>query len=335
MTIDLSTHYMGLELRNPLVPSAGPMTRTVESMIQLESHGAAAVVLPSLFQEQIQHDEDQLSRLHEFATDSFSEASDYFPEQSDYGTGPDSYLNLISKARDQLSIPVIASLNGCTTGGWSDFAQEMEQAGADGLELNIFFIPTDTLDAGANVEQRYLSLVESVCDSVSIPVAVKCGPYFSSFPNMARNFADCGASALVIFNRFLQPDVDLDSMAVTPHLELSRSSESRLALQWIGILHGRVNSSLAHSTGIHLATDVIKSLLVGSDIVMMTAALLKFGPAHLSNVLLELTSWLEEHEYESVRQMQGSMSQLNCPDPSAFMRANYMHALTSYVGENE
>ena len=335
MTVDLTTTYMGLELRNPLVPSAGPVTRTIESLIQLESHGAAAVVLPSLFQEQIQHDEEQFNRLHEFATDSFSEASDYFPEQSDYGTGPETYLNLISTAREQLNIPVIASLNGCTTGGWSDFAQEMEQAGADGLELNIFLIPTDTLDAGANVEQRYLSLVESVCDSVSIPVAVKCGPYFSSFPNMARNFVDCGASALVLFNRFLQPDIDLQSMAITPHLELSRSCEARLALQWIGILHGRVNTSLAHSTGVHVATDVVKSLLVGSDIVMMTAALLKYGHVHLTNVLQELTSWMEEHEYDAVRQIQGSMSQLNCPDPSVFMRANYMHALTSYVGEHE
>lgn len=332
MSVDLGTTYLGLKLKNPVVVSASPLSERLDVLKRLEDAGAAAAVLPSLFQEQIEHDELEAHKLHAFGTESFAEALDYFPELDDYNTGPERYLELIDSAKKAVSIPIIASLNGSSKGGWERFARQMEQAGADALELNVYFVPTDPDTEGVQVESQYLDLIAAVRAAVSLPLAVKIGPYFSSLPHMAKKMVEAGANGLVLFNRYLQPDLDPESLTVTPDLVLSTPHELRLPLRWTAILRGRIRASLAVTSGVHSARDVLKALLVGADVTMMASALLQRGPSHVRGVLTELNNWLTEFEYSSVEQMKGSMSQINSPDPSAFERSNYMKALISYTG---
>ena len=333
MSVNLSTQYLGLKLKNPLVVSACPWTEKVDIVKRLEAAGAAAVVMPSLFEEQIAHEESEINRLHETGADSFAEAHNYFPDLGDYRTGPESYLDRIGELKNAVSIPVFASLNGVTTGGWVDHARRIQEAGADGLELNIYYIPTDPGITGPEVEDQYVDLVAAVRQAITIPLAVKIGPFFSSMPNMAQRLVDAGANGLVLFNRFLQPDIDLDALTVRAELELSTERELRLPLRWIAILHQRIKASLAATRGVTSADDALKLLLAGADVAMVCSVLLKRGPEHLSTILQGVREWLEEKEYESVDQMKGSMDQMNCPDPSAFERANYMKALLSYSAD--
>jgi dihydroorotate dehydrogenase (fumarate) len=333
MNLDLRTKYLGLELASPLVVSACPLTQKLDSLKALEAAGAAAAVLPSLFEEQIEHDEAEMTKAREFGTESFAEALTYFPEQEDYRSGPDDYLDYIGEAKKAVSIPIIASLNGTSKGGWVRYAKLMQDAGADALELNVYFIATDLEMTGAEVEKRYLDLVAAVKQSVSIPLAVKVGPYFSSMGNMAKRLVASGADGLVLFNRFLQPDIDLDAMELHPKLELSTSSELLKPLRWIAILHGRVAASLALTSGIHQASDLAKALLAGADVGMVASAFYREGVGHARTILDGLSAWMAENEYDSVEQLKGSMSQENCPDPAAFERGNYMKALVSFTGK--
>lgn len=333
MSVDLTTRYLGLTLKNPLVVSACPLTGDLDSLRQLAAAGAAAVVLPSLFEEQIEHDELAIHQLYEFQTESFAESLDYFPQLDDYNTGPDSYLKQIRAAKQAVDIPVIGSLNGESSGGWTRYAQLFEKAGADALELNIYFVPTDVELSGQQVEDRYVELVASVRRTVAIPLAIKVGPFFSSLPHMARRLASAGADGLVLFNRYLEPDIDLETLDVVPRLELSHREELRVPLRWIAILRDRVATSLAATTGVHEADDALKVLLAGADVAMMASALLKHGPGHLTAMLDQLRGWLVEHQYASIEQLKGSVSQKNCADPAAYERSNYMKALISYSGD--
>ena len=333
MSLDLRTKFLGLELKNPLVVSACPLTQKLDSLKQMEASGVAAAVLPSLFEEQIQHEEVEMSKAREFGTNSFAEALTYFPEQDDYRSGPDAYLEYIGEAKNAVSIPIIASLNGTSEGGWVRYAKLMQDAGADALELNIYFVATDLDKTGADVEKQYLDLVAAVKKSVSIPLAVKVGPYFSSMGNMAKRLVQAGADGLVLFNRFLQPDIDLDTMELYPKLELSSPMELLKPLRWIAILHGRLAASLALTGGIHEAPDLAKALLAGADVGMISSVLYSEGIGHPRTILDGLAAWMKENEYDSVEQLKGSMSQENCPNPAAFERGNYMKALVSFTGE--
>jgi len=333
MSVDLKSRYLGLELRNPIVASASPLTASIDSLKRLADAGVAAVVLPSLFEEQIEHDEMAAHNLMLTGAELSPEARGFFPEMQQYNTGPDQYLKLIGEAKKTLSVPVIPSLNGYTPGGWTRIAKQFEDAGADAIELNIYFLATDPADASADIEKRYIDLVESVSNMVSVPVAVKVSPYFSAMANMAARLTAAGASGLVLFNRFVQPDIVLDELAVAPHLVLSNSDELRLALRWIAILRGRVQTSLAATGGAHTPEDVLKLLLAGADCVAIASSLLKNGPAHVGTLLRGVEKWMHEREYTSVAQMKGSLSQRSCPDPAAFERNNYMKALTSYTGD--
>ena len=328
--MDLSTTYLGLKLKNPIVPSASPLSHSLDSMKQLEDAGASAIVMYSLFEEQIAHELAEIDYYLSYGTESFAESLTYFPATDDYNLGPDDYINLIRKAKESLDIPVIASLNGITVGGWMKYASKMEQAGADALELNVYYIPTDPFLTGADVEERYAEILRAVRQSVTIPIAMKLSPYFSSFAHVAQKLVGAGANGLVLFNRFYQPDIDLNSLEVKPGVTLSSPFAMRLPMRWIAILHGQVKASLAATSGIHTAEDVLKMLMVGADVTMMCSALLKNGPQHLAKVLADLERWMLEHEYVSVAQMKGSMSQKSVADPSAFERANYMKALSSF-----
>ncbi len=330
MSVDLSTRYLGLDLKNPIVVSACSLGGKLENLRRFEDAGASAVVLPSLFEEQIEHDEMAIHNLFEFTSEKFPEALTFFPEIDDYKTGPDTYLRLVEDAKAALRIPVIASLNGTSTGGWTHYARLIEGAGADALELNIYHVVTDPELTAQDVEERYLDLVHSVRESIGIPLAVKIGAAFSALPNMARKLANSGADGLVLFNRFLQPDIDLETLEVSPHLVLSTSDELRLPLRWMAILRPQLELSLAASTGVHAAADVAKLLLAGADVTMVASALYKHGPTHLTTLLEGLTSWLTEKEYESVGQMRGSLSQMNAPEPDAFERANYIKTLIHF-----
>lgn len=332
MSVDLSTKYLSLPLRNPLVVSAGPLTDRLDTLARLEEAGAAAVVLPSLFEEQIEHHEWQAHRLDHVGAESFPEALSYFPELEDHRVGPDEYLRKIENAKEALSIPVIASLNGTSEGGWIRYARLMASAGADAIELNIYLLSTDFEQSGSSVEERYIDLVSSVRSEVNVPLAVKIGPYFSSLPHMALRLQAAGANGLVLFNRFLLPDIDLDSLAISPQLVLSTPAESRLALRWIAILRDRLRVSLAANGGIHNVEDVVKVLLVGADVAMMLSTLLQNGVGHLTRLRDGLEIWLAEREYHSVEQLKGSMSRAHCADPEALERANYLRMLESYVG---
>jgi dihydroorotate dehydrogenase (fumarate) len=332
MTADITTTYCGLELANPLVASSSPMTESVESLLALEEAGIGAVVLPSLWEEQIEHEAMEFQRLYTLTTEHYAESlSGYFPEFDDYGTRTESYLERLSAAKEALGIPVIGSLNGTTRGGWVHYASKLEDAGADALELNVYLITTDPYATAEDVERRYLDLVEAVRAEVSIPLAVKIGPFFSSIPNMARRLHDAGANALVLFNRFYQPDIDLETLEVVPRVHLSPPTALLLPLRWIGILRGTVPVDLAITSGVHDAESALKSLLVGADAVMMAAALLREGPGLVSAMLLEMRTWLDDHDYESVEQLKGSMSIGASPNPDAFVRANYMKMLTTYT----
>ena len=333
MSVDLRTRYLGLELRNPIVASASPLTGTIDSLKRLADAGVAAVVLPSLFEEQIEHEEMAAHDLLQTGTELSPEARGFFPEMQNYNTGPDQYLKLVAEAKRALPVPVIPSLNGCTPGGWTRIAKQFEQAGADAIELNIYFLATDPKDSSSEVEKRYVELVQSVSSMVSVPVAVKVSPYFSAMANMATRLAAAGASGLVLFNRFLQPDIDLDELEVAPDLVLSNSDELRLALRWIAILHGRVRTSLAATGGAHTPEDVLKLLLAGADCVAVASSLLRQGPAHVGALVRGVEKWMSERDYVSVEQMKGSLSQQACPDPAAFERNNYMKALTSYTSD--
>ncbi|NLE39770.1 MAG: dihydroorotate dehydrogenase-like protein [Pirellulaceae bacterium] len=333
MNLDLRTKYLGLALKNPLVVSACPLTHKLDVLQELEAAGAAAAVLPSLFEEQIEHEEVEMTKAREFGTDSFAEALTYFPEADDYRSGPENYLEFIAEAKKAVTIPIIASLNGTSEGGWVRYAKLMQDAGADALELNIYLVATDLETTSADIEKRYLDLVSAVKKSVSVPLAVKVGPYFSSMGNMAKRLVEAGADGLVLFNRFLQPDIDLNTLELHPKLELSSPFELLKPLRWIAILHGRLDASLALTGGIHQAPDLAKALLAGADVGMVASVLYNEGVDHLSTILEGLAAWMVENEYDSVEQLKGSMSQENCPNPAAFERGNYMKALVSFTGE--
>ncbi len=333
MSINLTTKYMGLQLKNPLVVSACPLCGDADTLKRLEDAGAAAAVLPSLFEEQIVHDEQEVNKLYEYQTESFAESLSYFPSMNSYNTGTKEYLDLLETAKSKVKMPLIGSLNGASVGGWTSYAKSMVDAGADAIELNVYFIPTDPQMTALDVEKMYAELVASVKDSISVPLAVKIGPYFSSMPSLLQRISAAGADAMVLFNRFLEPDIDLDTLQVAPNLVLSSRHELRLALRWIAILRDQTDISLAATGGVHFADDVIKALLAGADIVQMATALLRYGPPYIKKLLEEVERWLEEHEYAAVEQMKGSLSRGNSPDPSAFERANYMKALTSFTSE--
>jgi dihydroorotate dehydrogenase (fumarate) len=328
--MDLSTTYLGLNLFHPVVPSASPLSQSLDGIRRLEDAGAPAIVMYSLFEEQIEGESHLLDHYLTYGAESFAEALSYFPEMDSYNVGPDAYLRLIRNAKSAVDIPIIGSLNGVSVGGWVEYARYIQEAGADALELNLYHIATDPWMTGAEVEAIYLDVVRAVKAEVSIPVAVKVGPYFSSFANMAKRLVEAGAAGLVVFNRFYQPDIDLETLAVTPNLILSNRSELRLPLRWVAILHGRVPVDFAITSGVHTAEDVLKGMMVGAKVTMVASELLRHGVGRLSEIVQAMRHWLEEHEYESVMQMQGSMSQQNVADPAAFERANYMKVLQSW-----
>jgi dihydroorotate dehydrogenase (fumarate) len=330
VTVDLRTSYLGLELRSPLVASPSPLTGELDGLLRLEAAGVGAVVLPSLFEEQLTHDQLELDRLLETTSDHTGEAQSYFPDLEDYNTGPWSYLDQIEQAKQALSVPVIASLNGITPGGWVRHAKRMRDAGADALELNLYTVATDPLVGAAELEARHLDLVADVRSAVSIPLAVKLSPFYTALANFAVRVDQAGADGLVLFNRFYQPDLDLDSRDVVPRLVLSTSEELRLPLRWIAILFGRVQASLAATTGVHTGLDAAKVLVAGADVAMMTSALLRHGPDHLQTVEEELRAVMAERDYDSVAQLRGSMSRSAMADPAGFERANYMRTLMSW-----
>jgi len=330
-TIDLSTNYLGLKLKNPLVASSSPMCEDVGNIRRLEDSGAAAVVLHSLFEEQITLENDELDRHIRNSAEISAEAESHFPDLMHRVMGPEQYLAHIAKCKRAVKIPIIASLNGSSQGGWLSYAKQMEQAGADALELNIYYIPVDPNVTGEQVEKQYVDLVKAIKSQVKIPVAVKLGPYFSSMANIARKLDAAGADGLVLFNRFYQPDYDLEALEVVPNLILSNSHELLLRLHWIAVLYGNVKADLALTGGVHSATDVVKSMMAGARIAMMTSALLKRGISFLDTISTELLIWMGEHEYDSIKQMQGSMSRNAVPQPGAFERANYMKVLSSYA----
>ena len=327
--IDLSTKYLGMTLNTPLVPSASPLSQEISAIRRLEDAGASAVVLYSLFEEQLRQERDELDHHLSTGTESFAEATSFFPEPQEFYLGPDGYLKHIRLAKEAVNIPIIASLNGSTAGGWIDFAKQIEQAGADALECNIYWIVTDPSVTAAEVEQEYVDILTAVKSSITIPVAVKIAPFFSNLANMAKRLDAVGADGLVLFNRFYQPDINLSEMEITPNVLLSTAQALRLPLTWVGILYGRIRASLAATGGIHEPEDIIKLLMVGANVTMLCSTLLRNGIGHLRYLEHGIREWLESHEYESVRQMQGSMSQLRCPDPSAFERAQYMRAVKS------
>jgi dihydroorotate dehydrogenase (fumarate) len=333
MSVNLSTRYLGLTLKNPVVVAACPLTGKVEWLQRLEEGGAAAAVLPSLFQEQVEHDTEELTNVHEFGTDSFAEALTYFPEPQDYRTGPEHYLELIAGAKKAVKMPIIASLNGTNTGGWIRYARMMQDSGADALELNVYYVAADAAMSGADVEAQYLELVEAVKQSVSIPLSVKIGPYFSSVGHFCKRLSDAGADGLVLFNRFLQPDIDIDTLETDSRLILSDPYELLLPLRWTAILRGRIKASLAVTSGVHDHEALIKALLVGADVGMIASVLYNEGFDFVGKMLEKVSAWMEAKEYESVEQLKGSMSQENCPDPEAFARGNYMKALVTYTGK--
>jgi dihydroorotate dehydrogenase (fumarate) len=328
--VDLTTKYMGIALKNPLVPSASPLSSSVDNIKRMEDAGAAAVTLHSLFEEQIQFEAEALTHFLEYGTDSFAEALSYFPEVHEYHREPDEYVEHIRQAKQAVDIPIIASLNGISTGGWTSYAKSFEEAGADAVELNVYFIPTSFHLMSYDVEDLYVKLLRDVKKHVNIPVAMKLSPYFSAMPHVASLLDAEGADALVLFNRFYQPDIDIEELEVTPNLLLSTCVEMRLPMRWIAILYGHVNASMALTSGIHTSEDVIKAVMVGADVANVCSVLLKEGIGKLDELLEGVTTWMEQHEYESVKQMKGSMSHKSVPEPAAFERANYMKVLHSY-----
>jgi dihydroorotate dehydrogenase (fumarate) len=329
--IDLTTRYLGLKLRTPLVASAGPLQKEVDNLRRMEDAGCAAVVLHSLFEEQIEMESEALDASLTHGTHSFAEALDYFPDMTAYNIGPEGYLEHIRRAKETVRIPVIASLNGISPGGWTEFASMIEQAGADALELNIYDLPADPSVSGSQIEQRYVDLVSLVKSTVRIPLAVKLTPFFSSIPNVAVRLDQAGADALVLFNRLYQPDFDLEALEVFPNLHLSRPEEILLRIHWVGILYGHIRAGMAVTGGVHSHIEVLKSLMAGAAVAMMTSCLLHHGVERVTQIEADLLRWMEEHEYESTDQMRGSMSRRSAPDPRSYERANYMRVLGSYA----
>jgi dihydroorotate dehydrogenase (fumarate) len=329
--MDLTTTYLGLKLKNPLVLAASPLSSDIAKIKRLAELGASAVVMYSLFEEQINHEIEEVDHFLNYGTESFAESLSYFPEPEEFkNLHAEEYLNHISKLKQEVDIPVIGSLNGVSTGGWMDYARKIEEAGADALELNTYYVATDTALTAEKVENLYLENLKAVKKAVKIPVAMKLSPYFSAFANMATRLDTAGANGLVLFNRFYQPDIDLNTLEVVPNLNLSSSTELRLPLRWIAILHGKVKASLAATTGIHTAEDVIKMLMVGADVTMLASALLKRGIGHIHEILDGVKTWMEEHNYDSISIMKGSMSSKSIADPAAFERANYIKTLQSF-----
>jgi len=328
--VNLQTTYLGIPLKNPFIASSSPLTLRVESGLHLQEAGAAAIVMPSLFEEQIELESLKLHADLERGTGEFSEALSYLPDHGQYSIGPQIYLENLQKMKEALDIPVFGSLNGVTAGGWVEYARKIEDAGADALELNLYELATDPKQTAADLEQRHINLVSDVRKQVSIPIAVKLSPFYTALPNFAQHLVEAGTDGLVLFNRFYQPDYDLEELEVVPHLVLSNSDEMRLPLRWIAILHGRVDTDYALTGGVHSAEDIIKAMMAGAKVVTVASELLQNGIGHVAEILHDVTSWMEEHEYESIVQMQGSMSQMAVGDPNAFERVNYMQVLSSY-----
>lgn len=331
MKPDLTTTYLKHTLRNPIVVAACPLTGSISNLRRLEQAGAAAVVLQSLFEEQIEHEENILFHLYEYAGNSSAESASYFPELEEYNAGPEPHLEFLEEAKRELKIPIIASLNGTTPGKWVQFAKMFEMAGADALELNIYFVPTSPNLTGSDVENQYVDIVHEVAKQLSIPFAVKLGPYFSALPNLAQRLMQAGASGLVLFNRYLDPEINLETLRVQPHLRLSTPSELRLVMRWLGILRDQVSGSLAATSGIHTSEDVVKALLAGANVTMVASTLLKHGPEYVSTLIEGLEEWLVKNQYDAVGPMIGSVCHQRSADPSAFERANYMKALTQFT----
>ncbi len=328
--MDLTTKYLGMKLKNPLVPSASPLSEDLPNIRRMEDHGASAVVLYSLFEEQLLAEGLELNHHLEADTHAFAEAMTFFPEPQEFRVGPDEYLEHIRKAKEAVGIPIIASLNGTSEGGWIEYARQIEQAGADAMELNIYSVATDPVISGTQVEQDYVDVVKAVKKVVRIPVAVKLSPFFSNLSNLAQQLDAVGTEGLVLFNRFYQPDIDLDELEVRPSVVPSTPFALRLPLRWIAILYGHVQADLAGTSGIHTPRDVLKMLMAGARVTQLCSALLKHGISHIADILLGVTRWMEENEYESIAQMQGSLSQRHCPDPAAFERAQYIKTLKSF-----
>lgn len=328
--LDLTTTYMGLHLKNPLVASASPLSKKLDTVWRLQDAGAAAIVMYSLFEEQITHESYELDHYLERGTHSYAEALSYFPDLDSYNIGPDSYLEHIHRIKRTVQIPVIGSLNGISSGGWVDYAGKIEQAGADALELNIYYLPTDPNLSSAEIEDEYVQLVRDVRAKVHIPLALKLSPFFTALPHIARRFAGAGANGLVLFNRFYQPDFDLETLEVIPNLQLSTSQELRLPLRWIALLYGRIEADFALTSGVHTAQDVLKAIMAGASVTMMASTLLEHGMGRLMHILADLQAWMDEHEYASITEMKGSMSQRAVAEPAAFERANYLKTLNSF-----
>ncbi len=328
--MDLTTTYLGLTLNNPLVLSASPLSEKIDNIKKAEEAGAGAVVLHSVFEEQLKMESEELDFHLSHGTESFAEALSYFPQPSEYRVGPEDYLDHIVQAKKAVNIPIIASLNGSSVGGWTDYAKKIEKAGADALELNIYYIPTSIDLTAAKVEKTYVDILKAVKKEVSIPVAVKLSPFFSSLANMAGQLDKAGANGLVLFNRFYQPDINLETLEIEHNVLLSTAQARRLPLRWIAILYGHIKADLAATSGVHNAYDVLKMLMAGAKVTMLCSVLYKQGLDYMKVILREMKAWMEEHEYESVKQLQGSLSQKNCPDPSAFERAQYMRILTTW-----
>ncbi len=328
--MDLSTSYLGFNLPHPFMPGASPLADNMDSVRKLEDAGAAAIVLRSLFEEQLAAEGLATAQSMDGPADSFAEALSYLPTPDDFILGPDEYLEQIRKIKQAVSVPVIASLNGVTLGGWLDYAQQMQQAGADALELNVYYVATDPDEPGEMVVERTVNMVAAVKKAVTVPVAVKLSPFYSSLPNVARQLDAVKADGLVLFNRFYQPDINVEDLEVVSELTLSNSGALLMRLRWLAILSGRITADLAVTGGVHTSLDAIKAVMCGASAVQMVSALLIHGPGHLAKIRQEVSQWLEEHEYDSLQQMQGSMSLLKCPDPRAFERGNYMHILQSW-----
>jgi dihydroorotate dehydrogenase (fumarate) len=328
--MDITTNYLGLKLKSPIVPSAGPLSEKLSNIKEMEDAGAGAIVLYSIFEEQIEHEQFELDYYTSIYAESYAEATSYFPEPFNFKAGPEEYLEHIRKAKESVNIPIIASLNGKSLGGWIDYAKLIEQAGADAMELNIYLLPTDVHKSSNAVEQMYIDIVKAVRSAIKIPIAVKLHPFFTSTAYVANQLVKSGANGLVLFNRFYQPDIDLDKLEVVPNVLLSTPMAMRLPLRWIAILYNRVNADLAATSGIYSASDVIKMIMAGAKVTMMLSSLLKFGISHIADVITEMKNWMEEKEYESVSMMRGSMSYINVDDPSKFERVNYMKILHSY-----
>jgi dihydroorotate dehydrogenase (fumarate) len=329
--VNLRTNYLGLNLKNPLVASASPLSEKIENVQKMEENGIAAVVMYSLFEEQIVHESLELDHYLNTGTYSYAESLTYLPRMGRYSVGPEVYLNHLSRIKEAVTIPVIGSLNGVSPGGWTDYARRIEQAGADALELNIYYLSLEPETTSSELEDNYTELVSDICQKVSIPVAVKLNPYFTALPNLARRLVEAGAKGLVLFNRFYQPDFDLDELKVVPNLELSTSQELRLPLRWIALMYGVIETDFALTSGVHSGRDVLKALMAGSSAVMMASSLLKNGIGHAKTVLDEIQGWMEEHEYDSVNQMKGSMSASAIGEVKILKRANYMKELSSYA----